>query len=49
MTAAGWIFMIISWGVILGMFAYCLSRTLRPTKKYDSTQDTEAQEEESGQ
>lgn len=29
MTAAGWIFMLVSWGVIIGLFGFCLVRTLR--------------------
>jgi uncharacterized membrane protein len=29
MTAAGWIFMSISWLVILALFILCLARTLR--------------------
>ena len=33
MTPAGWIFMIVSWAVILGLFGFCMSRTLRPPKK----------------
>lgn len=33
MTLAGWIFMIVSWTVIIGIFAFCLSRTLRPSDK----------------
>lgn len=28
MTEAGWIFMLISWAVILGLFAYSMIRTL---------------------
>ncbi len=29
MTVSGWIFLVISWGAILGLSAFCLSRTLR--------------------
>jgi len=29
MTAAGWIFMLTSWGVIIGLFVYCMGRTLK--------------------
>jgi len=29
MTTAGWIFLVISWSFILGVFAFCLSRLLR--------------------
>lgn len=40
MTLAGWIFMIASWTVILGLFTFCLFRTLRP-KKDDSENETQ--------
>jgi hypothetical protein len=33
MTAAGWIFMGLSWGVILGVFAFSLTRTLKGEKR----------------
>ncbi len=33
MTIAGWIFMSVSWTVIIGLFAFCMSRTLRPSKQ----------------
>ena len=36
MTPAGWIFMIISWAVILGLFTFCLTRTLRPGNKNEN-------------
>mgnify|MGYP000374462285 CR=1 FL=1 len=41
MTLPGWIFMILSWTVILGLFGYCMKRTLRPKKdpSEDETQD----------
>jgi hypothetical protein len=32
MTTAAWIFMLSSWGVIIGLFVYCLVRTLRKPK-----------------
>jgi len=35
MTLSGWIFMLVSWGVILGMFFYCMYRTLRK-EDYDA-------------
>ncbi len=35
MTPAGWIFMIVSWTAILGIFTYCLSRTLRSSERDD--------------
>jgi len=33
MTPGGWIFMLASWTVILGLFGYCLYRTLTGSKK----------------
>ena len=33
MNLAGWIFMIVSWAVIIGLFVFCMSRTLRPSEK----------------
>jgi len=33
MTIAGWIFMSVSWAVIIGLFVFCMSRTLRPQDK----------------
>jgi hypothetical protein len=30
MTLAGWIFMSVTWAVIIGVFSFCMSRTLRP-------------------
>jgi hypothetical protein len=29
MTIGGWIFMLVSWGLILGLLGFCLYRTLR--------------------
>lgn len=29
MTGVGWTFIVISWGVILGLAVFCLSRTLK--------------------
>lgn len=37
MTVAGWIFMLTSWAVILGLFAYSMVRTLRPKEPDDSS------------
>ncbi len=33
MTVAGWIFMLASWGIITGLFIYCMIRTLGGPKK----------------
>ena len=30
MTLWGWVFMLISWAVIVGVLVFCLIRTLRP-------------------
>lgn len=46
MTLAGWIFMIVSWTVIIGIFSFCLSRTLRPRAKDNNTNEPEQIEEE---
>jgi len=35
MTDAGWIFMLLSWGVIIGLFVYSMARTLLPKKPDD--------------
>lgn len=35
MTPAGWIFMLLSWTLILGMFGYCMFRTLHPRSHSD--------------
>jgi hypothetical protein len=32
MTTAGWIFMGLSWGVILGVFAFAMARSLKDGK-----------------
>ena len=29
MTLGGWLFLILSWTVIIGVFLYCMVRTLR--------------------
>lgn len=36
MTTAGWIFMIVSWTVIGGLFVFCMVRTLRSSDKVDN-------------
>ena len=35
MTLAGLIFMLVSWTVIIGLFIFCMVRTLRPSKQDD--------------
>jgi uncharacterized membrane protein len=46
MTIEGWIFMIISWAVIIGLFIFCMTRTLRPAKKA-SAQEKQKEDTES--
>lgn len=36
MNTSGWIFMLISWGVILGLFVFSMIRTLHPPKRGDN-------------
>jgi hypothetical protein len=33
MTAGGWLFMLLSWGVILSLAAYCVRRVLKEPYK----------------
>lgn len=33
MTLSGWIFMLTSWTGIIGLFLYCMYRTLRSNRK----------------
>lgn len=35
MTLSGWIFMIVSWTAILGVFTFCMFRATRPPKHND--------------
>jgi len=37
MTVSGWIFLILAWSAILGLFLYALLRTLRPGKNNTSS------------
>lgn len=39
MQPAGWLFMILSWGVILGVFVYSLWRTLSSANTKDDGDD----------
>lgn len=41
MTAAGWIFMLTSWGVIGGLFVYALLRTLTAGQRTDDKREFE--------
>jgi uncharacterized membrane protein len=43
MNLAGWIFMIISWAVIIGLFVFCMFRTLRPSRKESTSNETSQQ------
>jgi heme/copper-type cytochrome/quinol oxidase subunit 2 len=44
MTLSGWIFMLLSWGVILGMFFYCMFRTLRKEDDGGITADEQGEQ-----
>jgi len=46
MTLSGWIFLIISWSVILSLFAFSLTLTLRSTKQHPGTEPFEIDPEE---
>lgn len=48
MTTAGWIFMIVSWAIIIGLFAFCMRRTLKPQDKthQEENRQSEAQSQE---
>ena len=46
MTLSGWIFMSASWVVILGMFFYCMRRTLRKEDDEVITADEESEQPE---
>jgi len=49
MTIAGWIFMIVSWSVIIGLFVFCLKRTLSPRPNNNNNEpQPESQAEPSG-
>lgn len=41
MTIAGWIFMSVSWTVILGLFGFCMIRTLRPADNKSNKTESE--------
>jgi len=41
MSISGWIFMILSWSVILGMFTYCMYRTLKKDTQQNPEQTPE--------
>jgi len=45
MTIAGWIFMSVSWTVILGLFGFCMTRTLRPRKNKSNNAELKQQSE----
>lgn len=46
MTLSGWIFLIISWSVILGLFVFSLALTLRATRRHPGTEPFEIEPEE---
>jgi len=41
MTIGGWIFMIVSWSVILGLFIFSVVRALLENSEEQEQQDTE--------
>ena len=51
MTLLGWLFLIFSWGVIIGLCAYCFSKLTNPSQEpLHSPLDIEADiEEEEGE
>lgn len=44
MNFSGWVFMITSWSVILGLFSYCMYRTLRNDESQNTGQSGETSE-----
>ena len=42
MTFFGWIFMLLSWTVIIGMFVYCMARATRRPNQDDTTQPADS-------
>jgi len=50
MTVSGWIFLILAWSAILGLFLYALLRTLRSGKNNtSSSQNREIRNQSNGQ
>ncbi|MHC4551437.1 MAG: hypothetical protein ACYSUT_01530 [Planctomycetota bacterium] len=45
MTLAGWIFMITSWTIILGLFAFCLKRTLGGSPNRNDSEQGQPEEQ----
>lgn len=43
MKLAGWIFMLVSWAVIIGLFIFCMIRTLRTPKQNENQSSDEAE------
>ena len=43
MTLGGWIFMLASWAAILGLFTYCMVRTLRSDRTGSGADDSSNQ------
>lgn len=39
MNIGGWIFMSASWAIIIGLFVYCMIRTLTSGKRTDDRED----------
>jgi hypothetical protein len=47
MTLYGWLFMLTSWAIIIGLFSFCMYRTLKPgpTESSLDMNDGEADQE----
>lgn len=39
MRLSGWIFMLVSWGLIIGLFVYCMIRTLCSQKRWQGEEE----------
>ena len=44
MNWQGWIFMLLSWSVAIGIFIFCMRRTLQPRPNNNNAQPTEPQQ-----
>lgn len=44
MTPAGWLFMILAWGIITSLAVYCFSKVLKAKPKPDDSPDGPALE-----
>ena len=44
MSPAGWLFMILAWGIISSLTIYCFTKVLRTKQEPDESPDSGAQE-----